>query len=716
MRRIFARQNLLAALVILAVVPASFAANSNVLRMAVGPFFAPVANDALRQASQALPELLTAQLSHMPRFQLVEREKAQSVWNEYNLNASGLVVRDTVAKLGHVLACDWVVSGTIVEANGHTYVWTKVIDVRSGVVVDLNASPYDPGNSSKTITEIAAFLEKAGTQPKGRQFIAMGPIVDMSPLLGAKREDWSRRIQASIEKHFLDAGFGVVEIAAVGPIFEERRLEAAGLTGNPDGQVKLQAAFWLIDAGYEWNQAASDQLRIGLRVQKVGAAEQMFWLNESVNGGVEPAVIAAIQGALTNVNAATPSPSAEADLLLARAEEIATARPLGGSWRPSSLPPQQSPRKRTQWDTYKEMQEMMKRGRDNEKANIAIYERTLLRDPNNLEAKTLLGSLLIIALEPATREGGKALLLEVAATQNPSTERANFYLKNADQFLRQREENMASFRRPTDWLSVNQAFAENPDDPEAKCDLAAAMLRGIYTDHRERARKMLAEVAAGDRPDQAERARKLLAEPEKTPAIPRPVMAQSAPATPPPLDPENDEVRELREFLQKNFEKLTPAQFTKDDQGLAKFLRVPVKECRFEYRGEFYSGFRFTAPDWLDGDFNWMHILAKTEAQKNFSTKGTKGSFGWCILPKSGRMNGFRGYKTITLADAPDLRARFPYTNLGFTQGLPKDSLEPGREYAIWFAYADSDLPDIAFAMTIDSLRGRVEYGPLPGR
>jgi len=520
MRKIlFAWRDSWFALLILAIAPASLGADSNVLRMAVGPFFAPAGNDTLRQASQTLPELLTAQLSHIPRIHLVEREKAQAVWTEHNLTASGLIARDTVAKLGHVLACDWVVSGSMVQANGHTYVWTKVIDVRSGVVVDLNASRYDFDNSSKTTTDIAAFLEKAGTQPKGRQFIAMGPIVDMSPLLGAKREDWSRRIQAAIEKHFLDAGFGVVEIAAVGPIFEERRLEAAGLTGNPDGRVKLQAAFWLIDAGYEWNQTVPDQLRIGLRVQKVGDSEQMFWLNESLNGGVESAVIAAIQGALTNVNTATPSPSAEADLLLARAEEIATARPLGSSWRPSPLPPQQNPRKRTQWDSYKEMQEMMKRGRDNEKANIAIYERTLLRDPNNLEAKTMLGSLLIMALEPATRERGKELLLEVAATQNPSTERANFYIKNADKFLRQREENMASVQRPNDWLSVNQAFAENPDDPEAKCDLAAALLSLPRASDRDRGRKMLTEVTTGDRPDQAERARKLLAEPEKTPAI-----------------------------------------------------------------------------------------------------------------------------------------------------------------------------------------------------
>src|SRR5438309_864779 len=75
-------------------------AESNVVRLAVGPFFAPAGNDGLRQASRVLPELLAADLSGTPRFQLVEREKVQAVWNELNLSVSGLVARETVAKLG----------------------------------------------------------------------------------------------------------------------------------------------------------------------------------------------------------------------------------------------------------------------------------------------------------------------------------------------------------------------------------------------------------------------------------------------------------------------------------------------------------------------------------------------------------------------------------------------------------------------------------------
>src|SRR5438067_8636554 len=141
----FAR-GLLLVLSLLSSVAASGGAESNVIRLAIGPFLAPPANNDMRQASQILPELLVGELSRVPRFQLVEREKAQTVWNELNLNASGLVARDTVAKLGRVLACDWVVSGSLVQVASRTYVWTKVINVRDGVVLDLNATPYEAGS------------------------------------------------------------------------------------------------------------------------------------------------------------------------------------------------------------------------------------------------------------------------------------------------------------------------------------------------------------------------------------------------------------------------------------------------------------------------------------------------------------------------------------------------------------------------------------------
>jgi TolB-like protein len=184
-------------------------AEAKAVRVAVGPFLAPAANDELRNAGKLIPELLTVEMSQATRFQLVEREKILNVWSELNLSSASLVARDSVAKLGRVLACDWLISGSLVQANGHTHVWTKVIDVRNGVVVDLNVTPYERGVVTNVVSQIAAFLNQTGSKPKGRQFVVMDSVVDMNPTHRAKREDWSKRLQALMEKHFLDSGFGV---------------------------------------------------------------------------------------------------------------------------------------------------------------------------------------------------------------------------------------------------------------------------------------------------------------------------------------------------------------------------------------------------------------------------------------------------------------------------------------------------------------------------
>ena len=501
----FAR-GLLLVLSLLSSVAASGGADSSVIRLAVGPFLAPPANNDMRQASQILPELLLAELSRLPRFQVVERDKAQTVWNELNLNASGLVARDTVATLGRVLACDWLVSGSLVQVASRTYVWTKVINVRDGVVLDLNATPYEAGSVSNVVAHIATFVAKAGAQPKGRQFILMGPFVDMNPPLGPKREDWSRRIPVLIEKHFIEAGFGVVEMAAIGPIFEERRLETAGLTGHPEGRVSLQAAFWLVDGGCEWVEGTPLKLGVGLRVQRIGGPEQMFHLSQPPDEPTEKAVLETLTLALANTNSVAPAgPNAEADLLAARGTELAM-RNSPFRWK--------TPSARTQWDAYKQGEEQAKKQADNRSAALATYERTLLRDPNNLEAKTMLGFALLG--DPARREHGKELLGEVVAANDPKyRDRAQSMLTNAARIARMADQDAARLRkRPDDWQSLNQAVAENPSDLQARCDLGAALLKLPRANDRERGRKLLSEVAAGDRQDQADRARKLLAEPE----------------------------------------------------------------------------------------------------------------------------------------------------------------------------------------------------------
>ena len=200
----------------------------------------------------------------------------------------------------------------------------------------------------------------------------MGPFVDMNPVLATNREDWSRRVPAAIEKHFHDAGFGVVELAAITPIFEERRLESAGLTGHPEQRVQLQPAFWLVDGGCEW--AENQDLGIGLRVQKIGGPEQMFRLAVAPGPDAEKAVVETITRALSNTNEVAPAlaAKAEADLLTRRGMELAARNSpfrqmyYGGGGGIQNLT-----------EAVRTQALLKKRGLENRNATLATYERTV---------------------------------------------------------------------------------------------------------------------------------------------------------------------------------------------------------------------------------------------------------------------------------------------------------------------------------------------------
>jgi hypothetical protein len=167
-----------------------------------------------------------------------------------------------------------------------------------------------------------------------------------------------------------------------------------------------------------------------------------------------------------------------------------------------------------------------------------------------------------------------------------------------------------------------------------------------------------------------------------------------------------------RSFFQRNFSKFVPVTFQKDPRGEAMIQVLPVHANLMQFGDKYYCGFRFTVPEWLDGDFEWLHVLDKSESQKNFST--APDSFGWYIIPQDGKSDGFEDYETCHVQTYPDLEKRFPYTHTFFTQGLDMARLQPGKTYAIWFGFLEKDLPDIAFAMTVSSARGEAEFGKLP--
>ena len=163
-------------------------------------------------------------------------------------------------------------------------------------------------------------------------------------------------------------------------------------------------------------------------------------------------------------------------------------------------------------------------------------------------------------------------------------------------------------------------------------------------------------------------------------------------------------------FLQKHFDVFAARDFQPAQNGQAVIQRLPVQGHTVDFNDMHYCGFKFTVPEWLDGDFEWIYLLIKSEEQKNFFAKKSE----WFIIPEHGESEGFQYFRTDSVATYPQLKRQFPFTSNLLIQDLSMDRLQPGKTYAIWFAFQEDNVPDVAFAITIDSERGRKEFGALP--
>ncbi|HEX5397865.1 MAG TPA: hypothetical protein VFY06_02320, partial [Verrucomicrobiae bacterium] len=164
-------------------------------------------------------------------------------------------------------------------------------------------------------------------------------------------------------------------------------------------------------------------------------------------------------------------------------------------------------------------------------------------------------------------------------------------------------------------------------------------------------------------------------------------------------------------FFRSQLARLVPFQFQKDTNDAARIQLLSVHTNMVERGGMYYCGFKFTLPAWADGNLKLMYIMAKTEAEKDYSAYMVSQ-----IISENGPSPGSYGYLRENLASYPQLKAQFPYTGKLTTQTFDTTRLEPGKTYGIWFEFNKPDLPDIAFAMTIDSPRGTNEFGALPLR
>lgn len=169
-------------------------------------------------------------------------------------------------------------------------------------------------------------------------------------------------------------------------------------------------------------------------------------------------------------------------------------------------------------------------------------------------------------------------------------------------------------------------------------------------------------------------------------------------------------IDDRREFLQANFTNFVPLPLKLGKNGEATIHRFRISTNVIGvFQQARYAGFRFTVPQWMDGDFEWMYM--------HLTGPGTKGRYipaNWMIIPEKGEMKGFTGYDLKPLTEFPELAKRYTNSTQVFIQTLPRANFRPGERYAIFFSHFEAKSPDIGIALTINSERGHRLYGVLP--
>jgi hypothetical protein len=178
-------------------------------------------------------------------------------------------------------------------------------------------------------------------------------------------------------------------------------------------------------------------------------------------------------------------------------------------------------------------------------------------------------------------------------------------------------------------------------------------------------------------------------------------------ATPALAQAKEERKERFHGFLRENSAQFPLVEMKRAEIPFATVHTLPPREKPLEYDGKFYTGFRFTAPEWLDGPVMWMFAYPVPDEE----VKG----MNWYILPEDPVDVNFQLFhERRENTRFPRFRALFPDCGSFTQQYFPNKDLIPSKNYIIWFGLPSKKFPPLKFALTVSSARGLFEYGMLP--
>jgi TolB-like protein/tetratricopeptide (TPR) repeat protein len=374
------------------------------IRIAITGFAGSMDSQEIKTESQNLTDLLTVQVSHSSKFELIDREYVQKIIHESVLSLANFTEPSQAIQVGKLLGADWLVLGSFMgSGEGSTNrLIVKIVDAHTGIIRDLTAVVFASKELPTEVPLIADFLSWSADRAsvaEQRIFIGLGGFEDLS--INDRYPHFRRELWTSLEINFQRTRFTVVERSMVEPLLNELRLNLGGLIDKPSVEPSAQPVFLLVDGVYQSYQDNEAKISLILRVEEIGGSQNLYSFKEAPGDELNTHVANILGKALTDLSQKVRKAS--------RKEEAATqvARGIERSRVNKSGPNHYF------LGGYAPRQDDSKRLKNISEA-IEAFQTAILLDPDNDEAKLDLAICLVDSAIGQT-ETGRDYLTEVIA-------------------------------------------------------------------------------------------------------------------------------------------------------------------------------------------------------------------------------------------------------------------------------------------------------------